>query len=340
MVTRELEERFFDSVGGNDEHKQLLRTLLLQMADAPDDNAAVRAEKKRLRDTHAEHTSKSSRPRRAATQAGTVEVQHSQVGMGLCIACGSSTPGWRCTTADCPAFLCLHCLLERAEQSFQCPQHGGAPLKLSHDVALRGIPLHDALYYHVVGSNHVDILTRMPRLSTARVVDKSDCHALFVVYHANPQWTAVQHQQHITAAMDGAGRVQVVVVLSCWVNAIEQQAALKNVSHAYRGVRFIAYRIAELVLTPVLLQSAVLSVAAIVRFSQPYVGVAGLCNETTGAVLFEWDKGPFIVAFRCRPLCCCGSGYSSSSKKVVSGVRLFSCRRKRDGCNDMLLCSG
>ena len=290
---------------------------LLDMANRHFDSQEVKADKAVERERHAARTPQGIKRRRT----------------GICAACGLDGAARQCV-AQCTSLICAHCFDSGLVVSFTCPAHGGGELKLSHDVAIRGVPLFTSVNYHVVSVDP----SLSGRISAPDTVlsDKADAHVVFVNYHSDPDWTSKEHIAFINSALDGAVRAKLVVVLTCWKNGVEQRLAMKQLSYDHPRLLFVTYRIDELVLTPQLLGLTLVHAADAVRLRRPYVPLSNLCTLEKGAVFFEGGAGPYQVAYNSKPLCGCGRAYPSASKRREDNVRRRKCGGGTPACVDLL----
>ena len=333
-TTFEPQRLFLNSVRVDGKRRDAVH--LLAMADKPDDDTETLATKAQQRGLFVTQLRLGGERRSATRRASSLPpVDHSDLLVsGICVACGLQSPGRLCTGSDgCPALLCVHCLHSHDIVTFVCPAHGGPMLRLSHDVTQRGVPQSSAVNYHVV-STDPNVGNRIVSPLCVQS-ERAEAQALFVVYHADPGWTAAEHIAIVSDAMAGAARVKIVVVLSCWINAAEQQRAMKQLSYDWRKLLFITFRIPELVVTPVLLSHAAMHVADAVRHPSPYLSLSQLCTLQTRAVLFEEGLGPYQVASQSVPRCSCGRAYPSDSKRRRAGQSLRT-RKCSEGAFDCL----
>lgn len=161
---------------------------------------------------------------------------------------------------------------------------------------------------------------------------------LFIVYHAEADWTWEQHLAEYNRGLEGSvrGCLRVVVVMSCWVGPEQQTQAMKQVSYERRDLHFLTYRIPNLVVTEERLSVAVSAIANAVRYSNPYLQLVNFCTLRSRAVLFREGCGPYQLAHAALPACSCGQPYPSANSRRVSGaadaMRFRSCSHRRTGC--------
>ena len=291
--------------------------VLVAMADAPGDGPQTRADKAAQRRQYAAALPSGVNPTTRYTS-------------GLCIACANTCPGLKCV--DCSDHVCLHCL--PAAGFTRCPAHGGEPLVLSHEVQLRGRPLHGELLYHLVSVDPT-LAVRFPSPPTTSIATAT---AVFVAYHTRSDWNSAKHVLLICDALEGmTDKTTLVVVLTCWMNSAVQRMVMRAISYLHPTIRFVAYRIRHLVLSPSLIASAFTHASTTVRFTRYHAGLSEWCTAQTGAVLFERGQGPFQVALDARPRCQCGLAYPSRSTRAAENVRRRVCSLNGELCVELLV---
>ena len=241
---------------------------------------------------------------------------HPMLDDGICVVCGMDCPGSVCSTAGCVSFICLHCMREWEVVTYSCSRHGGPPLRLSHDVAVCGVPSSTVVKYHVI-SDDATLTQRLsapdcectPTVTCARVI--------IISFHSHAASTRERQRDFFVEKLAGVSNLTggVVVILTCWMNPEAQLHALKDISFLFSAWRFVAFRHSDLILTNDRLHSTLSCACRAVR-SNAYVAFSVLCTSVTGAVFFEKGRGPYQFVSN-SIFCTCGKRLLSAKETHV-----------------------